>query len=107
MHILHSRYACDYRSAGSEKLQKNIIELAKVYLASGINPEKSMILFSSQISEHAELAWILNTVAKVGDLTKMTQLKDKAGFDEAKLLEVITPREIKILIALEEANYNY
>lgn len=61
-----------------EKLQKNVIELAKVYLASGIDPEKSMIFIQSQVSEHAELAWILNTIAKNGDLMKMTQFKDKS-----------------------------
>lgn len=64
-----------------EKLQKNIIELAKVYLASGINPEKSMIFIQSQIHEHAELAWILNTIARNNDLTRMTQFKDKALVD--------------------------
>jgi tryptophanyl-tRNA synthetase len=62
-----------------EKLRKNIIELAKVYLASGIDPEKSMIFIQSQVEEHAELAWILNTIAKVSELNKMTQFKDKTG----------------------------
>ena len=61
------------------KLQKNIIELAKVYLASGIDPEKSMIFIQSQICEHAELAWILNTIARVGELKKMTQFTEKSG----------------------------
>jgi tryptophanyl-tRNA synthetase len=60
-----------------EKLRKNVIELAKVYLASGIDPEKSMIFIQSQVSEHAELAWILNTISKIGELERMTQFKDK------------------------------
>jgi tryptophanyl-tRNA synthetase len=55
------------------------LEIAKIYLAAGIDPKKSSIFIQSQISEHAELMWILNTITRVGDLLKMTQLKDKAG----------------------------
>ncbi|MCG2701189.1 tryptophan--tRNA ligase [Candidatus Parcubacteria bacterium] len=62
-----------------EILRKKIIETAKIYLASGINPEKSMIFQQSAISAHTELAWILNCVARISDLNKMTQFKDKAG----------------------------
>lgn len=60
-----------------ESLRKNIIELAKVYLACGIDPKKSAIFIQSHIKEHAELAWILNTIAKMSELDKMTQFKDK------------------------------
>lgn len=60
-----------------EKLRKNIIELAKVYLACGVNPEKSSIFIQSHVQEHTELAWILNTIAKMPELDKMTQFKDK------------------------------
>lgn len=67
-----------------EKLRKNVLELAKVYLASGIDPKKSMIFIQSQVSEHAELAWILNTIAKISELEKMTQFKDKAGLKDRK-----------------------
>jgi tryptophanyl-tRNA synthetase len=59
-------------------LQDLILEKATVYLAAGINPEKSIIFVQSQIPEHTELAWLLNTVAPVGDLTRMTQYKEKA-----------------------------
>ncbi len=62
-----------------EILRKKIIETVKIYLASGINPEKSVIFQQSAISAHAELAWILNCVARISDLNKMTQFKDKAG----------------------------
>lgn len=62
------------------ELQKNIIEIAKIYLASGIDPEKSVIFQQSDITAHTELAWILNcTAARISDLKKMTQFKDKAG----------------------------
>lgn len=62
-----------------EELKKKTIEVAKAYLAAGIDPEKSAIFIQSQIHEHAELAWILNTIAKVSELNKMTQFKDKAA----------------------------
>ncbi|HRY82623.1 MAG TPA: tryptophan--tRNA ligase [Candidatus Moranbacteria bacterium] len=62
-----------------QDLRQRTIEVAKVYLASGIDPKKSAMFIQSQVSEHAELTWILNTIAKNGDLTKMTQFKDKAG----------------------------
>jgi len=60
-----------------EKLKKKTIEVAKIYLASGIDPEKSPIFIQSHIQEHAELTWILNTIAKIPELDKMTQFKDK------------------------------
>jgi len=63
----------------SAELQKRILEIAKIYLASGINPEKSSIFIQSHVSEHAELAWILNTIAKMSELFKMTQFKEKSG----------------------------
>ncbi len=62
------------------ELNKKIIEIAKIYLAAGINPEKSIIFQQSAIAEHTELAWILNCVsARISDLNKMTQFKDKAA----------------------------
>ncbi|MCF7820432.1 MAG: tryptophan--tRNA ligase [Candidatus Pacebacteria bacterium] len=65
------------------ELKKNIIETAKIYLASGIDPKKSIIFQQSQVSEHTELAWILNCVsARMSDLNKMTQYKDKAEGNE-------------------------
>jgi tryptophanyl-tRNA synthetase len=60
-----------------EELKKKVIEVAKAYLACGISPEKSNIFIQSHVQEHAELAWILNTLAKMPELDKMTQFKDK------------------------------
>ncbi len=63
-----------------EKLREKIIDIAKIYIASGIDPKKSLIFKQSDIKEHTELAWILNcTTARMSDLNKMTQFKDKAG----------------------------
>ncbi len=62
-----------------EELRKNIIDIAKIYLASGIDPNKAIIFKQSDISEHTELGWILNTITKVAELERMTQFKDKSG----------------------------
>lgn len=61
-----------------KKLKEQVMEKAVAYLASGINPEKSIIFVQSEVKEHTELCWLLNTVAPVGDLTRMTQYKEKA-----------------------------
>lgn len=63
-----------------ELLRRRIIEIAKIYLAFGIDPKKAVIFQQSTMSEHTELAWILNcTAARMSDMNKMTQFKDKAG----------------------------
>jgi tryptophanyl-tRNA synthetase len=53
-------------------------EVARIYLAAGIDPKVSTVFVQSDVSEHAELAWILNCVARVSELERMTQYKDKA-----------------------------
>lgn len=60
-----------------ENLQKNILETAVAYLAAGIDPEKSIFFVQSEIKEHTELCWILNTLCSIGDLQRMTQFKEK------------------------------
>lgn len=61
------------------ELKKRITEIAKIYIASGIDPKKSIIFKQSDVSAHTELAWILNcSSARISDLNKMTQFKDKA-----------------------------
>ena len=60
-----------------QELQKNIYEVAIAYLAAGINPEKSIFFVQSQIKEHTELCWLLNTITPLGDLQRMTQYKEK------------------------------
>jgi tryptophanyl-tRNA synthetase len=62
-------------------LRKRTLEIAKIYLAAGIDPKKCSIFIQSYVSEHAELAWILNTIAKIPELEKMTQFKDKSVKD--------------------------
>ena len=75
------------------ELRKKTLEIAKIYLAAGIDPEKSTLFVQSHVREHTELSWILNTIAQNGDLTKMTQFKSKSGVDadefEKSLREMI------------------
>jgi tryptophanyl-tRNA synthetase len=54
-------------------------EVAAAYLAGGVDPNKSIIFAQSAVREHSELAWVLNCVARMGWLERMTQFKDKAG----------------------------
>ncbi|WP_166417001.1 tryptophan--tRNA ligase [Cochlodiniinecator piscidefendens] len=54
-------------------------ELAAGFIASGLDPQKSILFNQSQVSAHAELAWVFNCVARMGWLNRMTQFKDKAG----------------------------
>ena len=54
-------------------------EVAAAFIASGIDPKKSIIFNQSQVPEHTQLSWILNCVARIGWLNRMTQFKDKAG----------------------------
>jgi tryptophanyl-tRNA synthetase len=58
-------------------LRQKIRELAAIYLAVGLRPEYCVIFRQSRVSAHTELAWLLNCVAKVGELSRMTQFKDK------------------------------
>ncbi len=61
------------------ELKKNIYNLLALYLACGIDPKRSPIFVQSQISAHAELTWILNTISYMGELSRMTQFKDKSA----------------------------
>jgi len=66
-----------------KELNRKILDVVKIYLASGINPEKSVIFQQSDITAHTELAWILNCVARIADLNKMTQFKEKGAKKES------------------------
>ncbi|HBP00040.1 MAG: Tryptophan-tRNA ligase [Candidatus Uhrbacteria bacterium GW2011_GWF2_41_16] len=61
-----------------EKLRKNILFAAATYLAAGIDPNQTIIFQQSRISEHTELGWILHCHASMGELSRMTQFKDKS-----------------------------
>ena len=59
-------------------LRANVREMAAIFLAVGLAPERAVIFRQSRVSEHTELSWLLNCIARVGELSRMTQFKDKA-----------------------------
>ena len=61
-----------------KELKKNIIDAASIYLAAGVNPEKSVIFVQSDVKEHTELAWLFETITPMGELNRMTQFKEKS-----------------------------
>src|SRR5262249_42200859 len=63
------------------ELTRAIREVTAAYLACGIDAKKQIVFNQSQVAEHAELAWVLNCVARMGWLNRMTQFKEKAGKD--------------------------
>src|ERR1700732_429877 len=66
---------------GPAELARNTREVTAAFIASGIDPKRHIVFNQSQVSGHAELAWIFNCVARVGWLNRMTQFKEKAGKD--------------------------
>tara|TARA_Y100000992_G_scaffold283376_1_gene232637 strand:+ start:337 stop:1338 length:1002 start_codon:yes stop_codon:yes gene_type:complete len=68
----------------SKELRKNIRETVATFIASGIDPSKSIIFNQSKVTAHSEAAWILSCVARMGWLSRMTQFKEKAGKDKEK-----------------------
>ncbi len=67
-----------------KELKKNIRETVATFIASGIDPKKSIIFNQSSIAAHAEGAWIFSCIARMGWLNRMTQFKEKAGKDKEK-----------------------
>ncbi len=61
------------------ELRRRCLELAALYIASGIDPKKALIYCQSHVSGHAELAWILNCFTYMGEMNRMTQFKDKSA----------------------------
>ena len=60
------------------ELRKRTLETAAIYIASGINPDVSKLFIQSQVPEHAQLTWVLNTFTGFGECSRMTQFKDKS-----------------------------
>ncbi len=67
------------------ELKNNILETTASFIATGLDPNKSIIFNQSSVSCHSELAWIFNCVSRIGWLNRMTQFKDKAGSDKEKV----------------------
>jgi tryptophanyl-tRNA synthetase len=64
-----------------DELRRNIREVTAAFIAAGVDPKRHIVFNQSQVAEHAELAWVLNCVARLGWLNRMTQFKEKAGKD--------------------------
>ena len=58
-------------------LRQKTLDLARIYLAAGVDPEKATIFIQSDVPEHAELTWVLSCLSRMGELERMTQFKDK------------------------------
>ncbi len=67
-----------------KELKNNIRETVATFIASGIDPKKSIIFNQSRVAAHSEGAWILSCIARMGWLNRMTQFKEKAGKDKEK-----------------------
>jgi len=85
--MLQKKYDClffiaDYHAITTpfkvKEMKKDILKLAKNYLAIGLDPKKSIIFVQSDVPEVTELIWIFNTITPVSELKRMTQFKDKA-----------------------------
>jgi tryptophanyl-tRNA synthetase len=80
MYFMADLHALTDRVAPKD-LADNTIEMTATILAAGLDPEKSIIWNQARVPAHSELTWLLNNVARVGWLNRMTQFKDKAGKD--------------------------
>lgn len=85
---MQNDYQCNYMIANShaltvrrnpKELNENTLKVLAVYIAAGIDPVKSNIFIQSQVHQHAELAWVLNCYTYMGELSRMTQFKDKSA----------------------------
>ena len=65
-------------------LAANTREVAAAFIAAGVDPQKHIVFNQAQVPQHAELAWVVNCVARMGWLNRMTQFKEKAGKDREK-----------------------
>jgi tryptophanyl-tRNA synthetase len=60
------------------EFQRQRLDMAKLIVASGVDPDRSILYFQSEVSQHAELAWIMGTITGMGQLERMTQYKEKS-----------------------------
>ena len=70
------------------ELKRSTLDTANMFLAAGVDPQRSIVIVQSHVPQHSELAWILNTVAYMGELNRMTQFKDKTRGGEAESIGV-------------------
>ncbi len=85
---MQEKYDCYYMIANlhtltvrnnPEELKNNTLKILAIYIAAGLDPDKNTIFIQSQVKEHAELGWILDCYTYMGELSRMTQFKDKSA----------------------------
>lgn len=86
-----------------EQLKKNTLDVARLFVACGINPNVSAVFVQSQVPAHAELSWLLECQGYIGELRRMTQFKDKAKKRENVSVGLLT---YPILMAADILLYN-
>ena len=88
---MQEEYECNYMLAdlhsltirnNPEELRKASLDVLAYYIACGLDPEKNTIFMQSHVHEHAELSWVLNCYTYIGELSRMTQFKDKSAKNE-------------------------
>jgi tryptophanyl-tRNA synthetase len=77
-------------------LKQKSRDLARIYIAGGVDPEVSTIFMQSAVSAHAELTWVLSCISRMGELERMTQYKDKTAKLQEKNQRIVAERLIKI-----------
>jgi tryptophanyl-tRNA synthetase len=70
------------------ELRRNVLDLVNMFLACGVDPERSIVIVQSHVPQHTELMWLLNTITYMGELRRMTQFKDKSGGGESESIGV-------------------
>ncbi|MBK6750017.1 MAG: tryptophan--tRNA ligase [Pyrinomonadaceae bacterium] len=83
-------------------LRKATLDLARIYLAAGVDPEKATIFIQSDVPEHAELTWVLSCIARMGELERMTQFKDKARIKTENIDRVIAEYNLTVAVDRHE-----
>jgi len=71
-------------------LRSRVLETVSTYVASGIDPERSIVFLQSDVPEHMELAWYFNCITPMGDLSRMTQFKDKSEQQKSVMVGLFT-----------------
>ncbi len=81
-------------------LRQKTLDLARIYLAAGVDPEKATIFVQSDVPEHTELTWVLSCISRMGELERMTQFKDKARRSSESIDRLIA--EYNLTTALDQ-----
>jgi tryptophanyl-tRNA synthetase len=85
-----------------KNLHEKILEVAALYLACGIDPKKAHLFIQSENPDHPYLAWLLNTVTSIAQLGKMTQFKEKIGWELGRLYKLPNTNEGSLLMRSKE-----